>query len=128
MADSRYVPRDYALEPLHFGSLWTRVQWRDDLTADIDLDRLRAAKLQHVYAYGIRLSILSSGFGTTKAFAERNGLNYARYSRMLRGEIVMRLEDVATAERLLPGVFAGHPSTTLSFPGGSPPPEATAGR
>jgi len=62
--------------------------------------------LQHGYAFQIRLAIRSSRFETVKAFAEKSGLNYARFTRMLRGEIVMRLEDVATAERLLPGVFA----------------------
>lgn len=106
MADSRYVPRDYALNPLHFGSLTKPVEWRENMASAADLDRLKAAQAQHRYAARIRSSIRSSGPGTTKAFAEVNGLNYARFSRMLRGEIIMRLEDVATAERLLPGVFA----------------------
>jgi hypothetical protein len=105
VADSRYVPRDYALDPHHFGSLTKLVHWREDLTSDADLDRLRAAQAQHRYAGRIRSSIRSTGSGTAKAFAEANRLNYAHLSRMLRGEIIMRLEDVATAERLLPGVF-----------------------
>jgi hypothetical protein len=116
VADSRYVPRDYALEPLHFGSLRNRAHWRDDCTSDADLDRLRAARVQHGYSYRIRLAIRSSKFETAKAFAEGHGLNYARFSRMLRGEIVMRFEDVATAERLLPGVFEYRVSRDVAFP------------
>lgn len=127
MADSRYVPRDYALEPLHFGSLWKFANWRDDCTSDVDLDRLRASKAQHVYAYQIRLSIHLSSFASTKAFAESNGLNYARFSRMLRGEIVMRLEDVATAERLLPGVFDVQVSQKRRSPPATDAPGTTSG-
>ena len=115
MPDSRYVPRDYALEPLHFGSIRKQVQWREDVSLAVDLDRLRAARAQHRFAFRIRTAIRASSFETTKDFTEWNGLNYARFSRMLRGEIVMRLEDVATAERLLPGVFAVPASTTSAF-------------
>ena len=34
-------------------------------------------------------------------FAEANGLSDRRLGRMLRGEVVMRLEDIAAAERIL---------------------------
>jgi hypothetical protein len=38
---------------------------------------------------------------TTEEYATELGISWSRMGRMLRGRIIMRLEDVASAERLL---------------------------
>lgn len=103
VSESKYVPRDYAVDPKMFGRGDNRVRWREDLTAPEDLDRLQASKAQHRSAMRMRGHI--KVFGSVQTFAAEHGLNYARLSRLLRGEIVMTLLDMATAERLLPNVF-----------------------
>ena len=80
------------------------MRWREDLNSPADLDRLQASKAQHRSSVRIR-GFIKARSGNVEKFAAEHELNYARLSRMLRGEIVMTLLDMAVAERLLPGVF-----------------------
>ncbi|GAB2456493.1 hypothetical protein HD599_003249 [Conyzicola lurida] len=104
MSDSKYVPRDFCTDPSMFGRRGGRPQWREDLTSSTDLDQLAASQAQHRYAQQIR-AFIKGRFRTVRNYSDMNELNYARISRMLRGEIVMTLVDVVAAERMLPGVF-----------------------
>jgi hypothetical protein len=44
------------------------------------------------------------GLSRTKVYAQMAGIGYDRLVKMLRGEVIMRLEDVAAADRLLGGI------------------------
>lgn len=119
MSAPRYVPRDWCAEPDSFGKA-RDVRWLP--ATDTRSDALsRASRLQHVYAVRIRLRAeaimkgdvartlngpLASrpGADTTaplKALAMASGTSYARWLRCLRGEVVMRLDDIAWADLVL---------------------------
>jgi len=100
MSDSRYVPRAFAVTPAEFGQK-SNIEWVSD--ADLpnkELDWLRASQLQHGFAHQIRVAI-GRDFESVQEFADVNELDYRRLSRVLRGEAIMRLEDLATIERTL---------------------------
>lgn len=103
MSDPRYVPRAFALRATEFGRK-PEIAWVESRTLTLlELDRLRASQLQHRYSYAIAAAIGAS-YPSTMAFTERAGIKTATLQRMLRGETVMRLEDIAAARRLL-GLF-----------------------
>ena len=102
MANPRYVPKTYTVTPAKFGDLGRPLVWReigegiDDVPLD-EQDWLRAAQIQDQFARRTRERL----GGSIKEFVKVNELNYKRFTQMLRGEIVMKLEDIAMAERLL---------------------------
>jgi hypothetical protein len=102
MANPRYIPRSFAVTPSRFGDPGRPLEWRgvgvgiDDVPVAAE-DWLRAAQIQDQFARRIRKRVGTS----VKEFTEVNEMNYKRFTQMLRGEIVMKLEDVAMAERLL---------------------------
>lgn len=100
MTSPRFVPRTYCRPTEQFGKSRT-LQWKkpDSLT-ESELDQLGAAQLQHEYAYRIREALLSAG-QTAKDFTETHGLDNTRFGRVLRGDVLMRFEDLANAERNL---------------------------
>jgi hypothetical protein len=104
MSVSKYVPRDLCEDPAMFGRGGSQLRWREDPMSSTDLDQLAASQAQHRYARQMR-AFIKGRFRTVQNYSDLNELNYARLSRMLRGEIVMTLADVAAAERTLPGVF-----------------------
>lgn len=59
--------------------------------------------LQHNYACRIRERLKVEDW-TFKRYASEAQIEYDRLVRMLRGEVVMRLEDIALADELLKGV------------------------
>lgn len=76
---------------------WVDVGWRDRT----EQDRLAAAQLQHHIAVAARHAI-SARHGTLRRYTRRlDSLRYGRLSELLRGNIVMRLEDVARLQRTL---------------------------
>jgi len=107
LSDSRYVPRSFAVTPTDFGQKST-IEWVSD--ADLpnkEIDWLRASQLQHGFARQIRLAI-GREFESVQEFADVNELDYRRLSRVLRGEAIMRLEELAAVERILTlSVLAG---------------------
>jgi len=61
--------------------------------------------MQHDWALRIRRAMRERNV-TVKAYASRSDTpSYDRTVKMLRGDIIMRFEDVALAEVLLGGVF-----------------------
>jgi hypothetical protein len=102
MPTRRYVPRSFFVNDLDFGvpdkelKIKPASAWRPGSTEDY----ARASSMQHHIAQAMneRIEVL---YPTRKAFAEGARLDYERLGRVLRGEYVMRLEDIGMAERLL---------------------------
>lgn len=101
MTNARFQPRNYAVTPSAFGTE-LELQWRAlPARASSDQeDQLGAAQLQHRLSIAIRRAALRR-HGSVRAYCEFRNLSYQRTARMLRGEVVMRLEDVANAQRTL---------------------------
>jgi hypothetical protein len=103
VSDPRYVPRSFALDASDFGRK-AEIEWVDpEGLLPAELDRLRASQLQHRYSFAISAAI-RAGYPSTVAYARRAGIPAATLQRMLRGESVMRIEDIAVARRTL-GLF-----------------------
>lgn len=94
MSNPRFVPRSLCAEPHAFGRART-VDWVDPDGAD--QTELAAAQLQHDYAVRIRLAA-KERFGSIGAYALQIGQTSDRLGKVLRGEAIMRLEDIAAAQ------------------------------
>ena len=101
MSDPRCHPRDFCVYPERFGQVGD-VQWRAEGTSSSI--RLGAAMLQHDWSKTIRRRLGEERM-SLKVFAGRAGMSYDRATKILRGEAIMRLEDIAAAELLLHGVI-----------------------
>ncbi|WP_140425504.1 MULTISPECIES: hypothetical protein [unclassified Cryobacterium] len=124
MTDPRYRPRDYCAEPDSFGKAET-VKWLP-VTDRRPVGLIRAARLQHLYAVRIRARAKAiarnpravevvpdastpwalhpgaqSKGRPLELLAQHLGTSYPRLLRCLRGEIVMRLDDIAWADIVL---------------------------
>jgi len=95
MSDPRYLPAELTDEPRAFGRAIS-IRWK----SDEDPDRIEASRLQHELAYEIRRAATAQ-FGSIKAYAKEAGLSYGRTNQVLNGRLLMRLEDVAIANRVL---------------------------
>jgi hypothetical protein len=106
MPAPRYIPRNYAPRDATVFGKQEKLRWRSagELT-DQELDELRASQMQHSIALRINEQILYR-FDSLVDYADFASIKPATLGRMLRGETVMRLEDIARAERLL-GVTSG---------------------
>ena len=60
---------------------------------------LKAAQYQHAYALRIR-SRMESQKVSAKAYADQTNTQYDRLVKILRGQVLMRLEDLAAADRV----------------------------
>jgi hypothetical protein len=109
----RYVPRAYCAEPHLFGRA-TTVRWID--VAEEDRHRLRSAQLQHLYAVRIRDRIRLAD-RNLKDYAASVDCPYDRMSKILRGALPMRLDDIAAADIELGGISElDAPGTASSTP------------
>ena len=130
VSEPRYVPRDFCAEPDSFGKA-SEVRWlttSDDRSAALS----RAARFQHRQAVRIRMrarmkdaesrAIADGRAGRGVAplaetrpalvvLAEKMGCSYPRLMRCLRGEVVMRLDDIAWADIVLGEVYESVPQT-----------------
>lgn len=102
MTSPRYQPRSLALEPRGFGRA-LRLRWRD--VGNVDANQLGAAQLQHLIAYEIRAQA-EQQCGSIREYAARSSQRYDRLAGVLRGDQIMRLEDIAIAQRHL-GIHTG---------------------
>lgn len=98
VSNPKYRPRDFAVHPALFGNT-EPIEWLAP-SDDISPFQLRAARIQHLYAVRIRARLEATGTAL-KSYAVRSRVSYDRTSKMLRGEVVMRLEDIAIADVLL---------------------------
>ena len=102
MSDSRFNPRRFFRNDLDFGVPDRELIWRDraEWPENASEDWARAAWLQHHLAQSMRTQI-AARFPSMAAFAATAGMKPARLGRILRGDDIMRLEDIGLAERLL---------------------------
>lgn len=102
MSNPRFRPRNYVQGANGFGG-YGEVDWIVPRSDD-EADRLMAAQMQHRFARQIRRSA-GAQYGSVRAYADNHGLSYDRLAKLLRGETLMRLEDIAQADRLLGGIL-----------------------
>lgn len=99
--DEARSPRDFTDEPESFGRAQS-IQWKR--VAPLEQEALLlAAQWQHASAVRIRWRIKATK-SNLKTYARSAGTSYDRLGKVLRGVIVMRLEDIAVADILLGGV------------------------
>jgi len=102
MTSHRYVPRSFTLDPLDFGRPGVELRWRTPPETVPEIDQYTASQVQHHWAVRIRAAVeRAREYSSVKDFAAANGFDYAKLSRVLRGENVMRLDDIAAARRTL---------------------------
>lgn len=103
MPNPRYVPRDFARNPAKFGKQGD-IEWRDPDEARMSFeeeDWLIAARLQHGWAVRITDAIAKSDHGTVAEYADFLNKPARQLQAKLNGEAVLRLEDIASAHRVL---------------------------
>jgi hypothetical protein len=100
MSDPRFHPRQMAVpsDRQHFGKV-VEISWLEGNT-ELEVSRIEAARLQHALALKITGRLRDKGY-SIRRYAELAGIGYDRMAKVLRGDAVMRLEDVSDAERLL---------------------------
>ena len=100
MSSPRYRPNSYATDPAGFGRV--DVDWipLDPDASEDQKDQLGASKRQHAIAKAIRAAARRK-HGSVREHAELNQINYQRLTGVLRGDLILRLEDIANAERNL---------------------------
>ncbi len=102
MTSSAKRPRDYAVAPRVFGRT-PNIDWHE---ATLDIVELMAVKIQHQQAWMIRDAIYRQfpDRQGTRRYAEPAGRDYDQLNRTLRGEITIKINDLAAARR----VFRNH--------------------
>lgn len=100
MSDPRFRPREMAAPSNRqlFGKA-ASITWLEGVT-DKQKSRVEAARLQHLLAVRINSGLRNAGY-SIRSYSELAEIGYDRMAKVLRGEAVMRLEDVADAERIL---------------------------
>ncbi len=109
MADPRYRPQSYCAEPRAFGHAET-VKWRE--VAPEEMVRSRTAQLQHLYAVRIRNRLRAKN-RSLAGYAREVGSSYDRMTKVLRGVLPMRLDDIAAADIILGGVSEITPDASV---------------
>jgi hypothetical protein len=100
VSSPRYRPNSYVVDSRAFGG--AGVEWRQ-LAPDAsegEKDQLGASQKQHAIAKAVR-SAARHKHGSVREYAQLNEINYQRLSGVLRGDLILRLEDIANAERNL---------------------------
>ncbi|GAA3313327.1 hypothetical protein [Arthrobacter ramosus] len=104
MSDPRFRPREMAApsDRWLFGKA-TSIAWLEG-TTEPEKSRIDAARLQHSIAARINTRLRDTG-QSIHSYAQLTGIGYDRMTKVLRGEALMRLEDISDAERLLGDIF-----------------------
>lgn len=103
MSDPRFRPREMACprDRQNFGKSG-EISWLQG-ASESEASQIEAARLQHALALKITARLREKGY-SIRAYANMAGVGYDRMAKVLRGEALMRLEDVSDAERLLGAV------------------------
>jgi len=106
VASDRYVPRAFAIDDQLFGKQRV-IKWRpSDGYTDQERDQLRGSQLQHLVSNVIREALArSTRLHSAADYARAVDVSERRMGALLRGDVVMRLEDIAAAERVLKVTF-----------------------
>lgn len=102
MSNPRYTPKAFATDPTEFGKR-DLIQWATP-DGEIAARQRLAAQLQHEFSYRIQRQLAAAGI-SIKSYSSMTGQTYDSTVKMLRGDAVMRLDHIATAERLLGGLI-----------------------
>jgi hypothetical protein len=100
VSSPRFKPKSYAVNPDEFSR--AGVEWvllRDGASQD-SLDQLGASMRQHDFAVSIR-RLARNKYGSVARYAAAYGISYQRLSGVLRGDAILRVEDIVNAERNL---------------------------
>jgi hypothetical protein len=104
VSSPRFRPRAYCRPEKSFGTddaiRWLRAR------SEADADQLGAARIQHDLARRIRTALRGAEL-SVETYAQTHGLEPMRLRRLLRGDVIMRLEDVANARRNILGRVQG---------------------
>lgn len=99
MTTPRFEPKAYCVRPKDFGRRGVEFLDPDDLHPD-ERNRVWVAKLQSEVASKLRDRMLYADL-TLEEVASDLGMTASRLGRLIRGEIVLRLEDLADLDREL---------------------------
>jgi hypothetical protein len=101
MPKPRFEPRSFSAEPKSFGRA-ARMLWNpiEEDASEAHRDRAAAARNQHRFAIAIRKAAIERN-RTVEDYADVIGQKFGRFNSILNGSAIMRLEDVANAERNL---------------------------
>ncbi|MFX1821073.1 helix-turn-helix transcriptional regulator [Pseudarthrobacter sp. CC4] len=69
-----------------------------------NVTQVSGAMVQHLFAKGIRDALTERGMSVV-TLSEMTGLNYQRLTRMLRGSVLMRMDDIGMIARAVPEAF-----------------------
>lgn len=97
----RYEPRAFLINPREFGR---KLHPEFVQETEANVTQVSGAMIQHVFAKGIRDALMERGMSVV-ALSEMTGLNYQRLTRMLRGSVLMRMEDIGMIARAIPEAF-----------------------
>ena len=102
MSTPSYQPRSYAKQPKLFGTE-SIMEWKPAPAnaSGATLDQMAAAKRQHLICIAIHEAISKKASSLASYVGAYHEIEYSRFSSVLRGEAVMKLVDVANAERML---------------------------
>ena len=101
MTTPRFAPKLHLEVPKHFGARASVVWLQPGPKSSSDkLDQFGAAQIQHAVALRIRSAILDVA-DTIEEYARNTQQDYTRLLRVLNGTVIMRLEDIAHADRNL---------------------------
>lgn len=101
MGVPKYVPAKFAVPKRMFGrARYVKFLDRDMVGPD---PRAWASELQHLYAMRIRDSIAAKKW-TIAEYAEKANVTADHMHKLLRGEAILKLEDIATADLLIGSV------------------------
>lgn len=77
------------------------MRWKaTDSFPQAEIDWFRASQMQHMIATKVRRKILSI-YESVAEFSRYQEIDYRRLSCLLRGETILKLEDIAELERRL---------------------------
>jgi hypothetical protein len=98
MSAPRFRPRRYTPDAKLFGKA-PSIRW-NDVASEQQATQVVASQVQHDYAVAIRTAA-DERHGNLKEYAKAIDADYQRLTRVLRGDAIMRLEDIADAHRHL---------------------------
>ena len=92
---SKTLPRNCLDNPKDFGRK-VNCKWRDSL----DSADLATAEVQHRFAISVKERVRAE-YGSLRTYCEETGQNYQRLGRILRGELPLAINDIASASEHL---------------------------
>jgi hypothetical protein len=104
VTDSRFKPASWCEVRDEFGKKEV-IAWRTESATTLDAaDQLRVAQIHHDLVVRVWRALRARGW-RVEDYAEEVGYSLDRMGKLMRGEAILRLEDVAATERLFDVTF-----------------------